>query len=63
MTASIQTGVGLDRPDVVQVGRARDIVGRPLVASILGQDVVAAAGDASQQLDAFLVRDARQRKI
>jgi multiple sugar transport system substrate-binding protein len=63
MAASIQTGVGADRPDVVQVGRARDIVGRPLVASILGGDVVAAAGDASQQLDAFLVRDARQRKI
>ena len=63
MLAGIQTGVGLDRPDVVQVGRARDIVGRPLVASILGQDVVAAARDASQQLDAFLVRDARQRKI
>ncbi|HTF54941.1 MAG TPA: extracellular solute-binding protein [Pseudonocardia sp.] len=63
MTAGIQTGVGADRPDVVQVGRARDIVGRPLVASILGADVVAAAVDASQQLDAFLVRDARQRKI
>jgi multiple sugar transport system substrate-binding protein len=63
MTAGIQTGVGADRPDVVQVGRARDIVGRPLVASILGQDVAAAAADASQQLDAFLVRDARQRKI
>jgi len=63
MTASIQTGVGADRPDVVQVGRARDIVGRPLVASILGADVAAAAADASQQLDAFLVRDARQRKI
>jgi len=63
MTAGIQTGVGADRPDVVQVGRARDIVGRPLVASILGQDVVAAAAGASQQLDVFLVRDARQRKI
>lgn len=63
MTAGIQTGVGADRPDVVQVGRARDIVGSPLVASILGQDVAAAAADASQQLDVFLVRDARQRKI
>jgi multiple sugar transport system substrate-binding protein len=45
------------------VGRARDIVGSPLVASILGQDVAAAAADASRQLDVFLVRDARQRKI
>jgi multiple sugar transport system substrate-binding protein len=63
MISGIRTGVGADRPDVVQVGRARDIVGRPLVTSILGGDVAAAAADASQQLDAFLVRDARQRKI
>ena len=63
MLAGIETGVGTDRPDVVQVGRARDIVGRPLVAGILGEDVRASARDAAQQFDEFLVRDARQRRI
>lgn len=63
MEAGTTTGVPRDRPDVVQVGRARDIVGRPMVASILGEDFVAEARDASAEFDEFLVRDARQRKI
>ncbi|WP_075741446.1 ABC transporter substrate-binding protein [Actinoalloteichus sp. GBA129-24] len=63
MAAGIATGVGADRPDVVQVGRARDIVGRPIVASILGDDVAASARDASEEFDDFLVRDARQRQL
>jgi multiple sugar transport system substrate-binding protein len=63
MEAGTTTGVPRDRPDVVQVGRARDIVGRPMVAAILGEDVVAAARDASDEFDDFLVRDARQRRI
>lgn len=63
MAAGIETGVGADRPDVVQVGRARDIVGRPIVASILGDDVAASARDASEEFDEFLVRDARQRQL
>jgi multiple sugar transport system substrate-binding protein len=63
MEAGTATGVPRDRPDVVQVGRARDIVGRPMVAAILGEDVVAAARDASDEFDDFLVRDARQRRI
>jgi len=63
MEAGTATGVPRDRPDVVQVGRARDIVGRPMVAAILGEDVVAEARDASQEFDDFLVRDARQRRI
>jgi multiple sugar transport system substrate-binding protein len=63
MEAGTATGVPRDRPDVVQVGRARDIVGRPMVAAVLGQDVVAAARDASDEFDDFLARDARQRRI
>ena len=63
MEAGTATGVPRDRPDVVQVGRARDIVGRPMVAAILGEDVAAAARDASDEFDDFLTRDARQRRI
>jgi multiple sugar transport system substrate-binding protein len=63
MAAGSATGVPRDRPDVVQVGRARDIVGRPMVAAILGDDVAAEARDASSELDDFLARDARQRRI
>jgi multiple sugar transport system substrate-binding protein len=63
MEAGTATGVPRDRPDVVQVGRARDIVGRPMVAAILGEDVVTAARDASDEFDDFLARDARQRRI
>jgi multiple sugar transport system substrate-binding protein len=63
MAAGSATGVPRDRPDVVQVGRARDIVGRPMVAAILGEDVAAAARDASSELEDFLARDARQRRI
>jgi multiple sugar transport system substrate-binding protein len=63
MLAGSATGVPRDRPDVVQVGRARDIVGRPMVAAILGEDVAAEARDASAEFDEFLVRDARQRRI
>jgi multiple sugar transport system substrate-binding protein len=63
MEAGTATGVPRDRPDVVQVGRARDIVGRPMVAAILGEDFVAEARDTSDEFDDFLVRDARQRRI
>jgi multiple sugar transport system substrate-binding protein len=63
MEAGTATGVPRDRPDVVQVGRARDIVGRPMVAAILGGDFVSEARDASDEFDDFLARDARQRRI
>jgi multiple sugar transport system substrate-binding protein len=55
---STETGVGYDRPLVVQVGRARDIVGGPIVASIQGQDVQEAADIAQEELEKFLVQDA-----
>ncbi|HEV6951834.1 MAG TPA: extracellular solute-binding protein [Promicromonospora sp.] len=63
MRVNAENGVGHDRPEVMQVGRARDIVGRPLVAGIVGQDVAAVAADASAELDDFLVRDNRQQEF
>ncbi|MEV1007221.1 extracellular solute-binding protein [Streptomyces sp. NPDC049881] len=62
MRQGTQNGIGADRPDVLQVGRARDIVGRPLVAGILGQSVPGVARDADAEFADFLVRDNRHRE-
>ncbi|SDH10293.1 ABC transporter substrate-binding protein [Nonomuraea jiangxiensis] len=62
MRRSSEIGVGHDRPEVLQVGRARDIVGRPLVAGILGGSVPAVARDADAEFADFLVRDNRYRE-
>lgn len=58
LRVSTQNGVGYDRPLVVQVGRARDIAGGPIIASIQGQDVQAACDAAQTQMEEFLVADA-----
>ena len=58
LRVSTETGVGHDRPQVVQVARARDIVGGPIIASIQGGDVQEAADQAQADLEAFLVEDA-----
>lgn len=50
-------GVGYDRPQVIQVGKARDIVGAPIVAAINGEDVTAAAKAANTAFDEFLKTD------
>ncbi|GAB7038241.1 MULTISPECIES: ABC transporter substrate-binding protein [Catenuloplanes] len=63
MRINARNGVGIDRPAVIQVGRARDIVGRPLVAGILGQDVAPVAADAHAEFADFLVRDNRQQEF
>ncbi|TDD58722.1 sugar ABC transporter substrate-binding protein [Kribbella antibiotica] len=62
MQVNARNGVGHDRPEVLQVGRARDIVGRPLVSAILQQDVAAVARDADKGFAEFLVRDNRHRE-
>ncbi len=54
LRASTEVGVGYDRPQVVRVSRARDLVGEPIVAAIQGRDVQEAADDAARQLDDFL---------
>ncbi|NMR21260.1 sugar ABC transporter substrate-binding protein [Cellulomonas fimi] len=51
---SMEDGVDHDRPVVVEVGRARDIVGGPVIAYLDGQDLDAALADAQEQYQALL---------
>lgn len=62
MRINAERGLGHDRPRVLQVGRARDIVGRPLVAGILGKPVGPAVRDADAEFAEFLVRDNRHKE-
>lgn len=62
MRVSAERGIGYDRPNVLQVGWARDIVGRPLVAGILGESVPGVARDADAEFGDFLDRDNRYRE-
>jgi multiple sugar transport system substrate-binding protein len=62
MRVNAENGLGHDRPKVLQVGRARDIIGRPLVAAILGQPVGPVVRDADAEFADFLVRDNRHRE-
>lgn len=55
-----ETGVGHDRPLVIRVGEARDIVGEPIVVSIEGGDVEAAALAADEAFQAFLEEEAAE---
>lgn len=50
-------GVGYDRPRVIGVGRARDIVGAPIVTAIEGGNLEAALKEAHNQFNAFLKED------
>ena len=51
---SAENGVGHDRPQVITVGKAREIVGEPIVASITGADSSAAADAANGAFQKFL---------
>lgn len=62
MRLNAERGLGYDRPRVLQVGRARDIVGRPLVAGILGERVEPVVRDADAEFADFLVRDNRHKE-
>ncbi|GAC1362906.1 MAG: sugar ABC transporter substrate-binding protein [Herpetosiphon sp.] len=53
-------GKSYDRPLVVQVGKARDIIGTVITAAIQGQDVDAAAKQAQQEFQSLL--DAEKKK-
>ncbi|MDQ0642216.1 ABC transporter substrate-binding protein [Microbacterium murale] len=53
-----ENGVGEDRPLVIQVAEAREIVGEPIVAAIAGGDVDAAVESANKAFDEFLLEDA-----
>ncbi|MFJ5861127.1 ABC transporter substrate-binding protein [Pseudarthrobacter sp. NPDC092439] len=54
IAVSAENGVGHDRPQVVTVGKAREIVGGPIVASITGADAAAAADSAQEAFQKFL---------
>lgn len=49
-----QNGVGYDRPVVVNVAEAREIVGDPIVVGITGGDVPATAKSSQEKFQAFL---------
>jgi multiple sugar transport system substrate-binding protein len=52
-----ENGVGQDRPLVIQVAEAREIVGEPIVEAIAGGDVDAAAESSNKSFDEFLLED------
>jgi multiple sugar transport system substrate-binding protein len=54
---SAKVGVDHDRPLVINVGQARDIVGGPIVTAIQGQDVQAAVQEADQAFNQFLQQE------
>lgn len=54
LAASAADGVDYDRPMVVEVGQARDIVGAPLVALQTGEDLDAALSTAQSQYQTLL---------
>ncbi|HUS17073.1 MAG TPA: sugar ABC transporter substrate-binding protein [Chloroflexia bacterium] len=58
---SAANGVDHDRPLVVHVSQARDIIGGPIVASIQGQDVDAAVKQADTQFNDFLKTDSTKK--
>jgi multiple sugar transport system substrate-binding protein len=51
---SAENGVGYDRPLVISVPEAREIVGKPIVVAITGGDVDAAIDEAQEQFQALL---------
>ena len=55
-----ETGVGFDRPRVIRVGEARDIVGQPIVTAIEGGDVASAAEEADGSFQEFLEEEAAE---
>lgn len=57
--ASTKDGVGHDRPLVVKVPQAREIVGQPIVDAITGKDAAAAADAASAAFQKFLDDEAK----
>lgn len=58
IVANGEVGVGYDRPVVIRVGEARDIVGAPIVTAIEGGDVTAALAQAQSEFQAFLEAEA-----
>ncbi len=51
---SAEVGIGYDRPLVISVPEAREIVGKPIVVAITGGDVATAITDAQAEFQQFL---------
>jgi len=56
---SQEIGVGHDRPQVIAVGEARDIIGAIVQKAILGEDIQAAADQANEEFQALIDREAQ----
>ncbi|WP_243707184.1 sugar ABC transporter substrate-binding protein [Micromonospora sp. KC606] len=56
---STANGVGHDRPLVVKVAQAREIVGQPIVDAITGKDAAASADAANEAFQKFLDDEAK----
>jgi multiple sugar transport system substrate-binding protein len=54
IATSTKGGVGHDRPLVVKVAQAREIVGQPIVDAITGKDAAGSADTANQAFQKFL---------
>jgi multiple sugar transport system substrate-binding protein len=54
IAVSSENGVGYDRPLVINVAEAREIVGDPIVVAITGGDSDAAADEANEAFQSFL---------
>ncbi|MGR6319756.1 sugar ABC transporter substrate-binding protein [Micromonospora soli] len=59
INASTKDGVAHDRPVVVKVGQARELVGQPIVDAITGKDPAAAADTANDAFQKFLDDEAK----
>ncbi|MGE5591922.1 MAG: ABC transporter substrate-binding protein [Bacillota bacterium] len=62
VTVALESGkVGspADRPLVINVGKARDLIGNVITAAITGKDIAAAAKTANEQLNALLAEEAK----
>ena len=52
-----EIGVGIDRPQVINVGEARDIISEPITAAIMGMDIQAAADKAQQAFQELIDKE------
>ncbi|WIY83459.1 extracellular solute-binding protein [Propionimicrobium sp. PCR01-08-3] len=52
--AGAEAGIGHDRPLVVQVAKAREVVGQPIVDAITGKDIESAIATAQSDYQGFL---------
>ncbi|HIY23300.1 MAG TPA: sugar ABC transporter substrate-binding protein [Candidatus Brachybacterium merdigallinarum] len=57
IAANAENGVGYDRPRVISVAEARELVGDPIVVAITGGDVDAAVATAQESYQSFLDSD------